>query len=94
MKRLNTLTGNLFQFKTHPDGEPILYAPDQGGNAQNKSAVVVTPFTIDLLKKAIENAVEIKMGAFSDNPPKNSLGDLIKKEHQSPQQQLFNTYFD
>ena len=86
MKRLNTLTGNPFQFKTHPDGELIIYTSDQGENVQNKSAIVVTPFTIDLVKKAIENAGEIKMGASRDNPPKNSLGDLIKQEKQSPQQ--------
>ena len=82
MKKLNTLTGNPFQYKRHPDGEIIIYTPDREGNVQNKSAIVVTPFTINLVKKAVEGAREIKMGASRDNPPRNSIGSLIKKDSQ------------
>lgn len=63
-----------------------MYHPDREGNLQSKSAVVITPFTINLVKQAIKEAGEIAMGASRDNPPRSSLGALIKKEKQSPQQ--------
>ena len=47
---------------------------------------MITPFSVDLVKRAIQGSGEIKMGASRDNPPKISLGALIKKEKQSPQQ--------
>ena len=86
MKKLSTLTGRPFQFKEHPDGELIVYPPDRERNLQEKSAIAITPFTVNLVKEAIREAGEIAMGASRDNPPRNSLGALIKEEKQSPQQ--------
>jgi len=86
MKKLSTLTGREFQYKEHPDKELIIYPPDRHGNSQYKSAIVITPFTINLVKDAIKKAGEVAMGASRDNPPRNSLGAIVKKEKQSPQQ--------
>ena len=86
MKKSSTLTGREFQYKEYPDKELIIYPPDREGNLQNKSAIVITPFTINLVKDAIKNTGEIAMGASLDNPPQNSLGTLVKKEKLSPQQ--------
>ena len=86
MKRLNTLTGHEFQYKICPDKELVIYPPDDQGNLQEKSAIVITPFTQDLVKEAIKSSGKILMGASRDNPPRSSLGFLIKKEKQSPQQ--------
>ncbi|MBM4305129.1 MAG: hypothetical protein FJ123_00180 [Deltaproteobacteria bacterium] len=86
MQRLKTLTGHEFQFKTHPDKELIVYPPDDQGNLQEKSAIVITPFTQNLVKEGIKLNGQILMGASRDNPPKNSLGFLIREEKQSPQQ--------
>lgn len=86
MKTLFTLSGRKFQYKKHPDGELIVYPADQNGDLQEKSAIVITPYTIDLVKDTIKKYSEILMGASRDNPPKESLGALIKKEKQSPQQ--------
>jgi hypothetical protein len=38
------------------------------------------------VREVIKSNLRILMGASRDNPPKNSLGFLIKKEKQSPQQ--------
>jgi hypothetical protein len=86
MKELTTLTGNPFQYKRHADGELIVYPPDEKGNVQDKSAIVITPFTIGLVKDAIRKVARIKMGASRDAPPPGSLGALIKQQKQSPQQ--------
>ena len=85
MKTLKTATGARFQFKMHPDGEIIVY-PESRGELQDKSAIVITPFTVDLVKQAIRSAGRIRMGASRDNPPADSLGALLKREKQSPQQ--------
>jgi hypothetical protein len=86
MKILKTLSGHLFQYKKYPDKELIVYPQDENGNLQEKSAIVITPFTQNLVKEAIKSNLRILMGASRDKPPKNSLGFLIKKEKQSPQQ--------
>jgi len=86
MKRLRTLTGHVFQYKEYPDKELIIYLPDENGNLQEKSAIVITLFTQNLVKQAITSNREILMGASRDDPPKNSLGFLIREEKQSPQQ--------
>jgi len=86
MKKLSTATGSPFQYKEHPDGELIVYASDQHGNLQEKSAIVITPYIIRLVKRAIQRHGRIMVGASRDNPPPQSLGVLIKAEHQSPQQ--------
>jgi len=86
MKTLFTLSGRKFQYKKHPDGELIVYPAEQNGNLQEKSAIIITPYTIALVKDAIKKHTEIPMRASRDNPPQGSLGALIKKEKQSPQQ--------
>jgi hypothetical protein len=86
MKKLKTLTGHEFQCKTYPDKELIVYPSDDQGNLQEKSAIVITLFTQDLVKEAIKSSGKILMGASRDTPPKSSLGFLIKEEKQSPQQ--------
>lgn len=86
MKILKTLTGHSFQYKEYPDKELIVYPPDENGNFQEKSAIVITPFTQNLVREAIQSNRSILMGASRDNPPQNSLGFLIKRENQSPQQ--------
>ena len=85
-KNLRTLTGHEFQYKENLDKELIVYPPDEQGILQDKSAIVITLFTQNLVKDAIESHGEILMGASRDHPPRNSLGFLIKKEKQSPQQ--------
>jgi hypothetical protein len=86
MKVLSTLTGSRFQYKEHPDGELIVYAAQKDGTLQEKSAIVITPYTFNLIRRAIRERDEVVMGASRDNPPSGSLGDLLKKQGQSPQQ--------
>jgi hypothetical protein len=86
MKESKTLSGHPFQYKKYPDDELIVYPPDENGDLQQKSAIVITPFTQNLVKEAIRSNGKIRMGASRDNPPSNSLGAMIKKERQSPQQ--------
>ncbi len=86
MKKLSTLSGRPFQYKIHPDGELIVYISDRNGEPQDRTAIVITPYTINLVSNAIRKHSEIAMGASRDNPPPRSLGALIKEENQSPQQ--------
>jgi len=53
MKQMTTATGSPFQYKEHPDGDLIIYAADGDGRLQDKSAIVITPFTMGLVKEAI-----------------------------------------
>lgn len=85
-KEMRTLTGSPFRYKTHPDGELVVYPPDGNGDLQDKSAIVITPFTVELVKQAIREAASVRMGASRDAPPPGSLGALIKQHKQSPQQ--------
>ena len=86
MQVMKTLSGNKFQYKQHPDGELIIYASDDDGNLQEKSALVITPYTIDLVKRTIRQRGQILMGASRDKPPAGSLGEILKREGQTPQQ--------
>lgn len=86
MKTLTTLTGNKFQYKDNLNEEIIIYPYDKENRPQVKLALVITPFTIDLIKKAIREKRRTLMGASRDNPPSGSLGYLLQKEHQTPQQ--------
>jgi hypothetical protein len=86
MRTGETLTGSKFQYRVHDTGEIIVYPSEKKGTLQAKSAIVITPFTIDLVKSAIVRSMEIAMGASRDNPPTFSLGKIIKDEKQSPQQ--------
>ena len=82
----STVTGSPFQYKEHPDGEIIVYPSDGHGQLQNRSALVITPHMIDLISRTIQQRGRVAVGASRDNPPVGSLGAIVKKEKQSPQQ--------
>ena len=86
MHQSHTFTRRPFQHKRHPDGEIIVYPPESRRTLQTRSAIVITPYTIELVKSAIRKAGRIKMGASRDKPPDGSLGAVVKAEKQSPQQ--------
>ena len=86
METLKTLSGKDFQYKEIIEGEIIVYPSDDKSQLQEKFALVVTLFTINLVKNSIKQNKHIFMGASRDNPPKNSLGYILKKEKQTPQQ--------
>ena len=86
MNELATLTGKSFRFKGSLHEEFIIYPSDNDGQAQDKFALAITAFTIGLVKSAIKEKGEIFMGASRDNPPKNSLGSILRENGQTPQQ--------
>jgi hypothetical protein len=86
MPNLKTATGTPFSYKRHPDGEVIVYTADEQGHVQSKSAIAITPYTIDIVKQAISRQGRVKVGPSRDNPPPGSLGALLKADGQSPQQ--------
>jgi hypothetical protein len=85
MNTLTTLSGRPFQYTVYDDGHIVVY-PARAGKAQVKSAIVITPYTIELIRGAIKDTRQILMGASRDNPPPDSLGAILKREGQSPQQ--------
>ncbi len=85
-KKLRTLNGKPFQYKSCSSEELIIYPSDNTGNEQEKFALAITPYTINLVKSAIKRKRQIPMGASRDKPPKDSLGALLKSEGQTPQQ--------
>jgi len=91
MRALNTPSGKPFRYRNCPDGEIIVYPSDKEGLQQDKEALVITPFTIRLIVAAIQENGRILMGASRDNPPKSSLGRLLKDINQSPQQLSYLT---
>jgi hypothetical protein len=86
MKELATLTGKRFRFKGNFEEEIIIYPSDKNGLAQDRFALAITAFTVNLVKSSIRGKGEIFMGASRDNPPKNSLGATLKDNAQTPQQ--------
>ncbi len=86
MKKLSTSSGRPFQYKEYPDGDIIVYSSDADGNLQEKSAIAITPYTINIIRQAIQRRKEIALGASRDKPSLDSLGALLKSEGQSPQQ--------
>ena len=86
MKELFTLKGSRFRYKGDLSEEIIVYPSDKNDKHQDKCALVITPYTIKMILKAIKEMKEIPMGASRDNPPKNSLGYLLIKDDQTPQQ--------
>lgn len=86
MKTMTTPSGKPFRYKECPGGELIVYPSDEDGRHQEKAALVITPYTINLVVRAIRDPGRILMGASRDNPPDNSLGKLLKDVNQSPQQ--------
>ena len=85
MNALTTLSGRPFQYTLYDDGHIVVY-PARAGKPQIKSAIVITPYTAELVREAIKNTRQILMGASRDNPPPDSLGAILKREGQSPQQ--------
>jgi hypothetical protein len=86
MKTLATPTGKPFRYAESPGGELVVYPSDEHGAHQDKFALAITPYTINLVSAAIRRRGSILMGASRDNPPRNSLGELLKRENQTPQQ--------
>jgi len=86
MKKLETLSGKTFYFKSIAKEEFIIYPSDKEGNKQEKFAIAITPYIINLVKAEIKRKRQVHMGASRDNPPENSLGALLKREGQTPQQ--------
>lgn len=86
MKKLRTLNRKSFKYKSCDRGELIIYPSDKRGNEQEKFALAITPYTVNLIKSAIKRKRQIFMGASRDNPPEDSLGALLKNERQTPQQ--------
>jgi len=86
MKRLLTAKGKPFQYKGSLSEEIIVYPSDRSGNPQDKSALVITPFVIRLIKSGIQQHGRVLVGARRDHPPQNSLGAVLKAEKLSPQQ--------
>ena len=86
MKKLFTLTGKSFKYKGSLNEEVIIYPSDNSGRDQERFALTITPYTINLVKSVIMQKGEILMGASRDNPPQNSLGAALKSEEQTPQQ--------
>jgi hypothetical protein len=83
---LTTPSGKTFRFEECPGGEIIVYPSDDRSNHQEKTALVITPYTINLVATTIMERGRVLMGASRDNPPKNSLGQLLKEQNQSTQQ--------
>jgi hypothetical protein len=86
VKNLTTPSGRPFRYRECPEGELVVYPSDEQGTHQEMSALVITPYTINLVSSTIRERGRIRMGASRDNPPKNSLGELLKGINQSPQQ--------
>jgi hypothetical protein len=86
MRELATLTGKGFRFKGNFGEELIIYPSDKDGLPQDRFALAITQFTVNLVKSSIREKGEILMGASRDNPPKNSLGAILKDNAQTPQQ--------
>lgn len=86
MEALKTLSGKEFQYKEISGSEIIVYPSDDDSQFQEKFALVITPFTINLIKNSIKQSGHVLMGASRDKPPKDSLGYILKQENQTPQQ--------
>lgn len=91
MQNMTTPSGKPFQFRKCPEGEIIVYPSDKDEKFQDREALVITPYTINLIADAIRENGRILMGASRDNPPKSSLGSLLKDVNQTPQQLSYLT---
>ena len=91
MRRMKTPSGKPFRFRKCTEGEIIVYPSSKERKHQDRDAIVITPHTIKLISDAIKKQDRILMGASRDNPPKSSLGALLKTINQSPQQLSYLT---
>lgn len=91
MHELTTPSGKPFRYKEYPAGEIIIYPSDKEGRFQEREALVITPYTVNLICHAIQEKGRVFMGASRDNPPASSLGKLLKNINQSPQQLSYLT---
>jgi hypothetical protein len=86
MRKTTSPSGKSFRYKRCDAQEIIIYPSDDEDKDQNKTAIVITPFTEELVRQAIMQKCKILMGASRDNPPAGSLGYLLRSVNQSPQQ--------
>jgi len=86
VEELKTKRGRRFRFKGRMGEEFIVYPSDKRNEPQDRYAVCITPFTVDLVLQAIRKKRTILAGASRDAPPAGSLGALVKEQKQSPQQ--------
>jgi hypothetical protein len=91
MREIRTPSGKPFRFKKCDGGEIIVYASDKKRKHQDKDAIIITPYTVKQVCDAIKNKVRIRMGASRDLPPESSLGAILRKDKQSPQQLSYLT---
>jgi hypothetical protein len=62
-----------------------LFLFDDDNNAQEKFALVITPYATKLVLSTLAEKGRALMGASRDNPPPNSLGDVLKRRGITPQ---------
>jgi len=91
MKRTTSPSGKSFRYKRCDAQEIIVYPSDDQCRDQDETAIVITSFTEELVRQAIMQKGKILMGASRDNPPVGSLGYLLRKVNQSPQQLSYLT---
>ncbi len=86
MRRSQTLGGTSFEY----EGNLIEGITAYAGKSRTK--VVITPHTIEKVRSAIRgNRDWIPMGANRTNPSSNSLGEMLQREGQNPQQLVYLT---
>ena len=86
LQTLHTLSKNkAFDYKYADGEELIVYPSDDDGKPQRNHAVVITCFEQQLVRETIKKAGTIVIGASRDNPPKGSLGAVLKAHGGSPQ---------
>ena len=81
MRRLQTLTGKPFEY----EGKLIEGITAYAGKSRTR--IVITADTIEKVRSAIgDNRDGILMGANRTSPSPNSLGTMLQRERQNPQQ--------
>lgn len=84
MRQLRTVTGKLFYY----DGDLSQGLTVRTCDKQEKmkaKGFYISARTVAIIKKAITTACEIPMGACRDNPAKDSIGNILRCQHKSPQ---------
>lgn len=81
-----TPSGKPFRFKVIDGEEIIVYYSTDKDLPQDRFALAITRFVVELVKEEIRSKSPILMGASRDAPPQGSLGYLLKGHGQTPQQ--------
>jgi hypothetical protein len=84
-KSSRTSSGKPFRYKGVLPDEVIVYPSDKTGQPQERYALVITPYEINLVQELIRQHDRILVGASRDNPPKGSLGAFLKERGLTPQ---------